>query len=141
VGEDVNDKFKSLFGMPIIEAASTGLLLSAKEIMKFYQLNARELSEALLQYGCESCLLETGFHVCKLTGLPGRKSDVLVINGFLPILQEQFEVCVHRCLGAHRLTFLRRQITHEPDTYASFLKYRRHRLNVFCLFDNQILNV
>ena len=30
-------------------------------------------------------------HVTRLSGLPGRRSDVIVINAMLPLLQEQFE--------------------------------------------------
>jgi hypothetical protein len=91
VGEEAEMRFKRLFGMPILEAASTGLLLSAKEMMDFYQYDPSELADAIIQFGCDSALLETGFHISKLTSLPGRKSDVLVINGFIPLLQEQFE--------------------------------------------------
>jgi len=54
-------------------------------------MDAQELADAALKFGVESALVAFGCHVTRMSGLKGRRSDVIVINAFTPLLQEQFE--------------------------------------------------
>ena len=59
--------------------------------MDAYHLTPSALATHVMKYGDESAEVTEGFNVVRLGAFPGRKSDVIVINPFMPLLLEQFE--------------------------------------------------
>lgn len=57
LGADAEARFVKTFGMPLIEAAAIGMLLSAREVMEAYELDAHELADRMLDYGARDIYL------------------------------------------------------------------------------------